>query len=131
LWLDFSTDGLAYWNARGPSDCQHHNEPFNKSYRHFSSGQLVICCSQHHSVGTKANGEKYDSGYCIHHQQNQFNCLLLNIYHILLQEKGSVTGEIDHHEKKITTHRDSILTYLTRRQGMGLGQQLEKQIQEV
>ena len=29
-----------------------------------------------------------------------------------LQEKGSVTGEIDHHEK-ITTHRDSVLTYLT------------------
>ena len=42
LWLDFSADGVAYWNARGPSDCQHHNEPFNKSYRHFSSGQPVI-----------------------------------------------------------------------------------------
>jgi len=31
LWLDFSADGVTYWNARGPSDCQHHNEPFNKS----------------------------------------------------------------------------------------------------
>ena len=56
-------------------------------------------------------------GYCIHHQQNRFivlsvNCLVVNISHILLQEKGSVTGEIDHHEKN-TTHRESMLTYLT------------------
>ena len=40
-----------------------------------------------------------ESGYCIHHQQDQFtvlfvNCLLLNISHILLQENGSLTGEI-------------------------------------
>ena len=39
-----------------------------------------------------------ESGYCIHHQQDKFivlfeNCLLLKNSHILLQEKGSVTGE--------------------------------------
>ena len=33
-----------------------------------------------------------ESGYCLHHQQDQFivlfvNCLLLKISHILLQEK--------------------------------------------
>ena len=73
------------------------------------------------------------SDYCIHHQQNRFivlfvNCLLLNISHILLQENGSVTDEIYHHEKS-TTHRHSMLTYITRRQGLELGQQLEKQTQ--
>jgi len=107
LWLDFSVDGVAYWNAREPSDCQHHNELFNKSYRYFSSGQPVRYCSQKYFVGTKANGEKYEreSGYCIHHHQDQFivlfvSYLALNISHILLQEKCSVTGEINHHEKK-------------------------------
>jgi len=52
------------------------------------------------------NGEKYKSCYCIDHQQDQFidifvNCLLLRMAHILLQEKYSVTGEIDHHEKAL------------------------------
>jgi len=56
LWLDFYADGVAYWNAR-----QHHNEPFNKSYRHFSSDQPVRYCSQKHFVDTKVNGEKYES----------------------------------------------------------------------
>ena len=40
-YLYFSAIGVAYWNVRGPSDCQHHNEPFNKSYWHFSSGQPI------------------------------------------------------------------------------------------
>ena len=38
LWLDFSADDLAYWNTCGPSNSQHHIGPFDKSYRHFSSG---------------------------------------------------------------------------------------------
>ena len=37
---------------------------------------------------------------------------------------------IDHHGKN-TTHRDSMLTYFTRRQSVGLRQELEKQIQDV
>ena len=70
-----------------------------------------------------------ESGYCTHHQQNQFivfflNCLVLNISHILLQEKGSVTGKIDHHEKS-TTHRDSMLTHLTRTR-LRVGETVEK-----
>ena len=26
---------MAYWTTCGTSDCQHHNGPFDKSYRHF------------------------------------------------------------------------------------------------
>ena len=96
LWPDFSADNVAYWASCGPSNCQHHNGPFDKSYRHFSSDKPVRYCSQKRFVGTKANGEKYkrESGYYIQHQQDQLIVLLLNISHNLLQEKGSVTGEI-------------------------------------
>ena len=95
---------MAYWNARRPSDCQHYNGPFDKSYRHFSGGQPVKYCSQKHFVGTEV----------IVFAINRI------ISHILLQEKGSVTGEFYHHEKN-TTHRDSMLTYLPRRHGLDLG----------
>ena len=59
LWLDFSADGVAYWIACGPSDCQHHNGLFDKSNRHFSSGKPVRYCLQKLFVRTRANGEKY------------------------------------------------------------------------
>ncbi|KAL8221311.1 UNVERIFIED_CONTAM: hypothetical protein K2H54_065476 [Gekko kuhli] len=39
------------------------------------------------------------------------------------------TAVIDNHEKS-TTHQDAMLTYLTRKQGLGLTQPLEKQIEE-
>ena len=66
----------------------------------------------------KRNTRESVCSYCIHHRQNQFivllvNYLVPNISHILLQGKGSVTGEIDNHEKG-TTHRDSMLTYFPR-----------------
>lgn len=32
LWLSFSAAVKAYWTAFEPSDCQHHNGLFNKSY---------------------------------------------------------------------------------------------------
>ena len=59
LWLDFSADDVGYWVACGPSDYQHHNVPFDKSNRYFSSGKPVRYYSQKLFVGTKANGEKY------------------------------------------------------------------------
>ena len=82
---------------------------------HFSGGQPVRYCSQKHFVGTEANGEKYE-------RERVVIVFAINriISHILLQEKGSVTGEFYHHEKN-TTHRDSMLTYLTRRHGLDLG----------
>ena len=59
LWLDISADDVAYWTVCGPSDCQHHNGTFDKSYRHFSSGKPVRYCLQKLVVETKSNGEKY------------------------------------------------------------------------
>ena len=71
------------------------NGPFDKSYCHFSGGQPVRYCSQKHFVGTEANGEKYE-------RERVVIVFAINriISHILLQEKGSVTGEFYHHEKK-------------------------------
>ena len=55
-----------------------------------------------------------------------------NFVRITIKERFSDrrnTIVIYNHEKS-TTHRNYMLTYLTRRQGEGLVQQLEKQIQE-
>ena len=59
LWLDFSADDVAYLIVCGPSDCQHHYGPFDKSNRHFSSGKSVRYCLQKLFLETKANDEKY------------------------------------------------------------------------
>lgn len=58
LWLNFSANDVAYWIACGPSNCQHHTGPFDKSCRHFSTGKPIRYCSQKLFIGTKANGEK-------------------------------------------------------------------------
>lgn len=59
LWLDLSVDDVAYWIACGPSDCQHHIGPFDKSNRHFSSGKPVRYCLQKLFSETKATGSVY------------------------------------------------------------------------
>ena len=135
LWLDFSADDVAYWTAFGPSDCQHHNVHLT------SLTGISVVAKRHNTVHRNFLLEQNpmvrnarESGYCIHRQQD--HCLVCKLFapersHIVLQGKGSVTGEIlviDHHEKS-TTHRDSMLTYLTPRQGVGL-RQLERQIQD-
>ena len=100
LWLDFSTDDVAYWTACGPVDCQKHNGPFDKSHLLFCSSKPVRYCSQKRFVGTKANVEKYKREWLLYSPSTGsvyvlfVNCLLLKISHILLQDKGSVTGEI-------------------------------------
>jgi len=100
LWLDFYADEVAFWTARRPSDCQHHTGAFDKSYRHFYSSKPVRYCSQKRSVGTNANVEKYKIEWLLYSQSTGSVCvlflnyLLLNVSHILLQEKGSMTGKI-------------------------------------
>ena len=32
LWIDFSTDDVVYWVYCGPTDCQRHDGPFDKSW---------------------------------------------------------------------------------------------------
>ncbi|XP_076362388.1 uncharacterized protein LOC143253073 [Tachypleus tridentatus] len=46
LWLDYSADDVAYWVACGPTDCQHHNRPFDKFCWTFNSGKPVSYCLQ-------------------------------------------------------------------------------------
>ena len=117
----------------------HQNGPFDKSYRRFNSDKPVRYCSQKLFVGTKANGEKYKREWLLYSPSIGsvycFVCKLFapkNFSNFVMKEGFSDwrnTIVIDNHEKS-TTHRDSMLTYLTRRQGAGLRQQLEKQIQE-
>ena len=130
---------MAYLTACGPSDCQHHNRPFDKSYQNFGNGKPVRYCSQKYFVGKKANGEKYKRQWLLYSPSTGsvycFVCKLFapkNISHFVTREGFSDWRNaivIDHHEKS-TTHRDSMLTYLTRTQVVGLKQQLENQIQD-
>ena len=65
LWLDFSADDMAYWTACGHSDCQHHNGPFGKSYRHSVVANAV---RRNFLLGQKPMVRNTrESGYCIHH----------------------------------------------------------------
>ena len=133
------TDDVGYWIACGPNDYQHHNKPFDKSNRHFSSGKPVRYCSQKLFVGTKANGEKYKREWLMYSSSTGsvycFVCKLFaskNFSNFVTREGFSDwqnTIVIDNHEKS-TTHRHSMLTVLTRRQGADLQQQLKKQIRE-
>ena len=51
LWLDFSADDVAYFIVCGPSDCHHHNRPFDKPAK---------CLTEEHFFETKVNGEIYE-----------------------------------------------------------------------
>ena len=131
LWLNLAADDVAY--------LQHHNRPFDKSNRHFSSGKPVRYCLQKLFVGTKANGDKYKREWLMYSPSTGsvycFVCKLFspkNFSNFVTKEGCSDwrnTIVIDNYEKTII-YRDSMLTYLTRRQSEGLGQQMEKQIQE-
>ncbi|CAM5082910.1 unnamed protein product, partial [Eretmochelys imbricata] len=55
MWVDFSTDDVAYWIDRGPNDCQHHTGPFEKSCWTFTNGKQTRYCPQKIFFGMKAN----------------------------------------------------------------------------
>ena len=100
LWLDFSADDMAYWTACGLSECQHHNGPFDKSYRYFGSDKPARFCSQKLFVGEKANGEKYKREWLLYlPSTGSVYCFVCKLFaptffsHFVTRE-GSVTGEI-------------------------------------
>lgn len=83
----------------------------------------------------KANGESYEREWLIYSQFTGW--LVWFVCKVFAIEKTSVfvksTGSndiklIESHEKSFN-HKDSLLIYLTLRQGLGLQQNLEKQIQ--
>ena len=72
LWFDFSVDDVVYWTACGASDCQLHNRPFNKPYRH---GKPVRYYSQKFWLGQKPKVRNTRGGYCIHSTGSVYFCL--------------------------------------------------------
>ncbi|XP_065664784.1 zinc finger MYM-type protein 5-like [Hydra vulgaris] len=52
LWIDFSAYDMAYWVDCGPTNCQHHFGPFNKSCRIYAGGKKT-------SFVPKNNSEQY------------------------------------------------------------------------
>ena len=95
----FSDDDVAYWTTCGPSYCQHHNGPFDKSYRHFSMENQYDTVRRNILLGQKPMVRNTrESGYCLHHQEISlfFVCKLFSpkIVSYFLKEKGSVIGEM-------------------------------------
>lgn len=139
LWDEFYGDDVTYWVACGRSECQHHNGPFDKSCRNFISGKPKRYRSQKIFFGIKANGEHYKREWLLYSpSKGSVYCFVCKLFapkgstHFARNEGFSDwrnTAVIDNHEKS-TTHRDAMLTYLTRKQGLGLTQPLEKQIKE-
>ena len=139
LWIDFSTDEVAYWIGCLPTDSQHHNSPFDKSCRYFAEGKPARCCSQKLFYGIKANGEQYKrewllyspstgSAYCFLCQRVTTKCSAH------LADKDGLSDWrnniiIDNHEQS-TIRTDYMSTYLTRSHGLGLLQNPEKQFNE-
>ncbi|XP_032890687.1 zinc finger MYM-type protein 1-like [Amblyraja radiata] len=136
LWDEFYGDDVTYWVA---CECQHHNGLFDKSCRNFISGKPKRYCSQKIFFGIKANGEHYKREWLLYSpSKGSVYCFVCKLFapkgstHFARNEGFSDwrnTAVIDNHEKS-TTHRDAMLTYLTRKQGLGLTQPLEKQIEE-
>ena len=58
LRIDISNDDEAHWVSCGPTDCQHHDGPFDKSCRTFARGKPTKYCSQKLFQGIKTNGEQ-------------------------------------------------------------------------
>ena len=130
-WLDSGpTDcqhHVAYWVDTGPTDCQHHDGHFDKSCRTFAKGKSTRCCSQKLFYGIKANGEQYRRELLLYSPSTGSVCQTFGCQNGLSYWKNN--SMIDNHEQS-GTHMDSIITYLTRRQGLSLLQRLGKQINE-
>lgn len=138
LWIDFSADDVAYWVDSGPNNCQHHYGPFDKSCRIYAEGKITRYCSQKLFYGTKANGEQYRREWLLYSPSTGsvycFVCKLFASKGSSLADKNGFSDwknniQVDNHEQS-ATHKDCMLTYLTRRQGSGLLQKLEEQINE-
>ena len=138
LWDEFHSADGTYWVGCGPSECQHHNGPFTKSCRNFSSGKPKRYCTQKIFFGVKANVEHYKREWLLYSpSKGSVYCFVCKLFapkdstHLVRNDGFSDwrnNAVIDNHEK-CAVHRDAMLTYLTRKLGLGLTQPLEKQIE--
>ena len=57
-WQDLDNDDVAYWIDKGPSDCQHHDGPFDESRRRFPDERTKTrFCSKSMFYHKMPNGE--------------------------------------------------------------------------
>ena len=105
----------------------------------FASGKPTRYCSQKLFYGTKANGEQYKREWLLYSPSTgSVYCFVCKLFapkgSTHLADKDGFSDwrnnvVVDNHENS-STHKDSMLTYLTHRQGLGLQQKLEEQINE-
>lgn len=139
LWTDLNAADVAYWLDHGPVDCQNKSGLFEKSCRTYPKGKGVKSryCSKSYFLGVKPNGEKYPRDWLLYSPAiGSVYCFVCKLFPNksaptrfgtdgFCDWKNSVL--IEQHEH-CPTHQDSQLTYLCRRQGLGLTHQLEEQI---
>ncbi|GBP90816.1 Zinc finger MYM-type protein 1 [Eumeta japonica] len=142
LWTEFSEEDICYWIDHGPENCQHHQGPFHESRRTYASGKSVRFCTPRLFFGKKANGETYKREWLLYSKtKGSLYCFVCKLF----GNKSIATAPsqfaadgfsdwrnviaIEHHENS-SAHKDFMLTYLSRRQGLGITKNLETQVKE-
>lgn len=142
LWTEFSEEDICYWIDHGPESCQHHQGPFHESRRTYASGKSVRFCTPRLFFGKKANGETYKREWLLYSQtKGSLYCFVCKLFGnkciATAPSQFAVDGfsdwrnviAIEHHENS-SAHKDFMLTYLSRRQGLGITKNLEAQVKE-
>ncbi|GBP34153.1 hypothetical protein EVAR_30704_1 [Eumeta japonica] len=142
LWTEFSEEDICYWIDHGPENCQHHQGPFHESRHTYASGKSVCFCTPRLFFGKKANGETYKREWLLYSKtKGSLYCFVCKLF----GNKSIATAPsqfaadgfsdwrnviaIEHHENS-SAHKDFMLTYLSRRQGLGITKNLETQVKE-
>lgn len=140
LWTEFSEEDVCHWIDHGPENCQHHLGPFNTSRRIYTGGKSVRFCTPRLFFGKKVNGETYKREWLLYSQTTgSLYCFVCKLF----SNKSTAPTRfaaggfsdwrnviaIEQHENSLA-HKDFMLTYLSRRQGLGITKNLESQIKE-
>ena len=124
---------MAYWVDCGPTNCQHHYGPFDKSCRIYAGGKITRYCSQKLFYGTKANGEQYRREWLLYSPSTgSVYCFVCKLFaskgSTSLADKNGFSDwknniKVDNHEQSLLIRLHVI--YIARRL-----QKLEEQINE-
>ncbi|XP_057652317.1 zinc finger MYM-type protein 5-like [Diorhabda carinulata] len=138
LWREVSNVDEQNWLSCGPNDCQNHISSFEKSRRTYGSTSRY--CHEKVFIGQKPNGENYKREWLLYlPSTGSLYCFICKLFG---SDKSSVfdisTGFSDWRNTKVmiegqeksSSHRDCLLTYLTRRKGLSLHQGFDKQVHE-
>lgn len=115
------------WTTCGTGNCQHYNEQFPKSNRHFSSEKTIRNCPKNPFIRTKTMVRNNYWEWLLYSSSTRSIYLYVCKLQATKYFSTSVKGEgftdcqnsiaMDRQEKSIT-HWDSLLTYLSRRQSV-------------